>query len=230
MVISSPFEPDFWHDVGWAVLDSRAAYGRCVAGEPARIQDEIRTAEVIASLCLATDLGMGLPLEHGLQSTLFAMRLADRLGVDSATASQTYYGCLLFYVGCTADAEISADLFKGDLLTHFNPVMFGSPAQTMAGILRALADPESAMPVRALQAAGRLPTAVRGHRRHIAAMCEVAQMLSDRLGMPPDVQHLFAHLTERWDGKGQPARPPGRGDPTRRYGSSTWRATPLCSA
>jgi hypothetical protein len=30
------------------------------------------------------------------------MRLADRLGVDSETASQTYYACLLFYVGCTA--------------------------------------------------------------------------------------------------------------------------------
>jgi HD-GYP domain-containing protein (c-di-GMP phosphodiesterase class II) len=157
---------------------------------------------VIASLCLATDLGMGLPLEHGLQSTQFAMRLADRLGVDSATASQTYYGCLLFYVGCTVDAEISAGLFKGDLLMNFNPAMFGTPAQTMAGILRALADPESAIPVRALQAAGRLPMAVRGHRRHIAALCEVAQLLSERFGMSPEVRRLFVHFTERWDGKG----------------------------
>jgi HD-GYP domain-containing protein (c-di-GMP phosphodiesterase class II) len=168
------------------------------------MQDEVRTAEVIASLCLATDLGVGLPFEHGLQSTQFAMRLADRLGVDSATASQTYYGCLLFYVGCTVDAEISAGLFKGDLLTNFNTVMFGTPAQTMAGIMRALADPESAMPVRALQAAGRLPMAVRGHRRHIAALCEVAQLLSERFGMSPEVRQLFVHFTERWDGKGQP--------------------------
>ena len=61
----------------------------------------------VGALCLATDLGMGFPLEHGLQSTQVAMRLADRLGVDSATASQTYYGCLLFYVGCTVDAEIA---------------------------------------------------------------------------------------------------------------------------
>jgi hypothetical protein len=32
-----------------------------------------------------------VPLEYGLRSTLFAMRLADRLGVDAEAASQTYY-------------------------------------------------------------------------------------------------------------------------------------------
>ena len=63
---------------------------------------------MIAALSLATDLGIGVPLEHGLHSTLFAMRLGERLGVDSETASQTFYACLLFYVGCTADAEAAA--------------------------------------------------------------------------------------------------------------------------
>jgi HD-GYP domain-containing protein (c-di-GMP phosphodiesterase class II) len=174
-----------------------------VAGLPAASQDEVRAAEVIASLCLATDLGMGLPLEHGLHSTLFAMRLADRLGVDSATASQTYYGCLLFYAGCTADAELSAELFRGDLLTHFNPVMFGTQPQMMAGVIRALASPDSTPAVRAVQATSRLPRALRGYRRHVAALCEVAHMLSERLGMSPDVQQLFVHLTDRWDGKGR---------------------------
>jgi HD-GYP domain-containing protein (c-di-GMP phosphodiesterase class II) len=31
-------------------------------------------------------------------------------------------------------------------------------------------------------------------------------MLTDRLGLPPSVRGLFVHLTERWDGKGEPAR------------------------
>jgi hypothetical protein len=79
---------------------------------------------------------MRLPFEHGLHSTLFAMRLAERLGVDSQTAAQTYYGCLLFYVGCTADAEIHADLFEdGALLAHVTPVMFGTPLQTVGGVM-----------------------------------------------------------------------------------------------
>jgi HD-GYP domain-containing protein (c-di-GMP phosphodiesterase class II) len=168
---------------------------------------EVRAAEVIAALSLATDLGTGLPLEHGLYSTLVAMRLADLLRVDRDTADQIYYGCLLFYVGCTADAEISAGLFEdGTLVRHFTPVMFGSRAQTLTGIMRALAGTAGPPPMRVLGVARRLPSAVAGHRRHLAALCEVAQMLTGRLGTPPGVQGLFADLTERWDGKGEPGR------------------------
>jgi HD-GYP domain-containing protein (c-di-GMP phosphodiesterase class II) len=180
-------------------------YRRLVPGESSG-QDQVRAAEVIASLCLATDLGMGLPLEHGLRSTVFAMRLAERLGVDSETLSQVYYGCLLFYVGCTADAEMTAEFFDdGALLAHFTPVMFGSRVQIAGGIARALAGPRDAGPLpRAVDVVSRLPRAVRGHRRHLAALCEVAQMLSDQLGMAPSISGLFGQLTERWDGRGEP--------------------------
>jgi HD-GYP domain-containing protein (c-di-GMP phosphodiesterase class II) len=162
---------------------------------------------VIGALCLATDLGTGLPFEHGLHSTLFAMRLAERLGVDAEAASQTYYACLLFYAGCTADAEISAEIFdEGALATHFNPAMFGSRVEVMVGIMRALAPPGRAPAVRALQVARRLPRAMKDHQRHLQALCEVAQMLTDRLGLPGSVRDLFVDLTERWDGKGEPGR------------------------
>jgi hypothetical protein len=80
---------------------------------------------------------MGFPLEHSLYSTVVAMRLADRLGVDMPTATQTFYGGLLSYIGCTADADVAARLFDEDALrTHFGPVMFGSPAQTLACVGR----------------------------------------------------------------------------------------------
>lgn len=59
---------------------------------------------------------VGVPYEHGLHSTLLAMRLAERLEVDTETAFQTYDGCLLFYVGCTVDAEMSAELLDDGLL------------------------------------------------------------------------------------------------------------------
>ncbi len=61
--------------------------------------EQVRSAELVAALCLATDLGMGFPFEHGLHSTLIAMRLADRLGVDRETRWQTYYACLLSHSG-----------------------------------------------------------------------------------------------------------------------------------
>lgn len=167
--------------------------------------DEVRAAELVGSFCLATDLAMGLPFEHGLRSTLVAMRLAERMGVDPRAATQTYYGCLLVWAGCTTDAEISSELFAdGALMRYFNPVMFGSPVETLAGIMKALADPDSSPFVRAVQGAARLPRAVRGHQRHIVAMCEVAEMLCERLGMRRDIRDLVSGFAARWDGKGTP--------------------------
>src|SRR5688572_12286734 len=74
----------------------------------------VRAAEVIAATCLATDLGMGFPFEHGLHGTLMAMRLADLLDVDPETQAQTYYASLLMYSGCTTDADIATRIFAGD--------------------------------------------------------------------------------------------------------------------
>jgi HD-GYP domain-containing protein (c-di-GMP phosphodiesterase class II) len=168
----------------------------------------VRAAEVIAALSLGTDLGIGVPLEHGLQSTLFAMRLGERLGVDSETASQTYYACLLFYIGCTAGAEVAAEIFGDDdaLTTHATPVRFGSRPEMMAGFMRAVAPPGSPARVRAVQIARGLPRVPRTLKGHVAAQCEVGQMLTDRLGLLASVQALFVHLAERWDGKGEPGR------------------------
>jgi HD-GYP domain-containing protein (c-di-GMP phosphodiesterase class II) len=178
-------------------------------GEGPHRGERIRAAEVAAALCLATDLGMGFPFEHGLHSTPTAMRLAQRLGVDRETASHTYYACLLTYSGCTADAGITAETFGGSMATHFAPVTFGSERERLSGIVRALPTPESPAPVRAIQIARRLPKAARERDPHLAAICEVAQMLSERLGLPKPVGDLFVDLTERWDGKGYLRRAKG---------------------
>ena len=172
--------------------------------EPSASDDRIRAAEVVATLSLATDLGIGVPLEHGLQSTLLAMRLAESLGVDAREASQTFYVCLLFYVGCTAGAATADELFGGEasLTKYGTPSRFGSQAESLAGIMRALAPPGRAPPVRAAQVARKLPRAAREFKRLVPAFCEVGQMLSDRLGLPADLRGLFVHFTERWDGKG----------------------------
>lgn len=169
-------------------------------------QERVRAAEMVAGLSLATDLGTGLPLEHGLESTLFAMRLADRLGVDPETASQTYYACLVFYVGCTASADLAADLFGEDdaLTTYATPMRFGSRFQMAAGMLRAVAPPSGAPIERGLQIARGLPRLLREFPGVVAAVCEVGRMLTDRLGLPPSVSGQFGYVGERWDGKGDP--------------------------
>jgi HD-GYP domain-containing protein (c-di-GMP phosphodiesterase class II) len=164
--------------------------------------EQVRSAELVAALCLATDLGMGFPFEHGLHITLIAMRLADRLGVDRSTVSQVYYACLLSHAGCTTDAHVAAEIFGGSLTTHLNPVMYGSGREVLLGLLRALPQPDRAAPVRAFQIARGLPRLAREQRREIAAACEVAGMLAGAVGLSPSAAGLLAYLTDRWDGRG----------------------------
>ena len=176
--------------------------------EPAG-NERVRTAELIAALCLATDLGMGFPFEHGLHTTVIAMRLADKLGIDQRSASDTYYACLLSHAGCTAESHVAAEVFGGSLTTSFNPLMYGSARDVLTGLLRALPDPGSPPLVRTLQTARRLPRMARETRPALTAACEVAGMLADRVGAPPSMPILLGYLTERWDGKGPLRRAKG---------------------
>jgi HD-GYP domain-containing protein (c-di-GMP phosphodiesterase class II) len=180
-----------------------------VLDEPSSAQERVRAAELVGALCLATDVAMGFPFEHGLHATQVAMRLADRLGIDAKAASDTYYASLLSYCGCTADAEIAAEIFAGKVTANIVPVLFGSQREMLAGIIRALPPPDSSAPVRVLETVRRLPRAARGNRPHQRALCEVGEMLARRVGLPGSVQALFYNLTDRWDGKGELRRAKG---------------------
>lgn len=171
--------------------------------------EHVRTAEIVAALCLATDLGMGFPFEHGLHGTLVTTRLCDRLGVDDAVATQAYYGSLLMYSGCTTDAATAAQTFGGSMTEHFVPVMFGTEREMLAGVLRAIPMPGRSPFARAADIARRLPAAGRERDPHLVAICEVGESIARRLGLPESVSSLFHHLTERWDGKGRLRRAAG---------------------
>lgn len=43
----------------------------------------LRLAELVAAFSLATDLGLGQPMEHVLRSWLIAVRLGERLDLES---------------------------------------------------------------------------------------------------------------------------------------------------
>ena len=177
-----------------------------VLGEAAG-EERVRTAELIGALCLATDLGMGFPFEHGLHETLIAMRLAERLGVDRDTAVQTYYASLLSHAGCTAEAHVAAEVFGRSMTENFHPLMYGSVREVFVGLLRSLPDEDATGLARAAQTARRVPRMARATRPALTASCEVAGMLAEQTGAPAGVSDLLAYLTDRWDGHG----PLGRG-------------------
>jgi HD-GYP domain-containing protein (c-di-GMP phosphodiesterase class II) len=167
----------------------------------------VRTAEIIAALSLATDLALGAPFEYGLRSTLAAMRLGDRLDVNTETASQTYFLCLLFYVGCNAPVDLDPEIFGDDesFVTHATPARFGSRTEAARGMARAIAPPDGPWLLRARQIAHGLPRLALAFPGVVAASCEVARMLTESLGLGTAMSRLFAYEEERWDGKGMPA-------------------------
>lgn len=165
-------------------------------------RERVRAAEIVASLCLATDLGMGFPFEHGLHATLMAARLAELMEVDQETKRHTYYACLMVYAGCTTDAYEATQIFASPMTENAVPYLFGSRREQIRGTLRAFPPPDSTGVQRVFETAKRLPKAVAGNKSHQRSLCEVAEMLSDRLGMPEQFARMFYFFTDRWDGMG----------------------------
>ena len=75
----------------------------------------LRMAELLASLSLAIDLGVGQPMEWVLRSCLLAVRISDVLGLSEQDCQDAYYLALLRHVGCTSTSTTDAE-FMGDEL------------------------------------------------------------------------------------------------------------------
>src|SRR5919198_3750812 len=76
---------------------------------------EVRLAELIGSMSLATDLGLGQPMEHVLRSSVLGLRIAEDIGLDESERGVVYYVALLAWLGCHADAHEQSAWFGDDI-------------------------------------------------------------------------------------------------------------------
>ena len=74
----------------------------------------VRLSELIASLSLAIDLGLGQPEEHVLRQTVIATRLAAAAGLEDDEICAAFYVSLLAWVGCVADSHEMSRWFGDD--------------------------------------------------------------------------------------------------------------------
>ena len=65
----------------------------------------VTLAELVATLSLVADLGMGRPMERVLRQTVIAMRLGTAAGMEQATCTSAYYTSLLTWVGCAIETS-----------------------------------------------------------------------------------------------------------------------------
>ena len=170
-----------------------------MAGPP----DEVRLAELVATLSLGTDLGLGLPMEHVIRLTLISLRLADLLGLDESVRREAYYSGLLAWVGCHTDAYEQAKWFGDDIAVKREGRFFDSarPAQAAAFAVHSIGVGRS--PLARLGVWARLPATAR-HQ----ALVELenhwrgADQLAVQLGLGPEIRRSLRESFERWDGRG----------------------------
>jgi HD-GYP domain-containing protein (c-di-GMP phosphodiesterase class II)/DNA-binding CsgD family transcriptional regulator len=165
----------------------------------------LRITELLASLSLATDLGTGQPLGHGLSTSLLAVDTANELGCAPDQVRHVQQTTLIRFIGCNADAAETAHMAGGDdlsLMSAFAPAHMGSTAGAAFATVKAVGMGRP-LPRRARLVAAALidPGAAEG----LAAHCEVGSMLARRLGLEAPVVLALQHAYERWDGGGNPA-------------------------
>src|SRR5205809_7090549 len=76
----------------------------------------VRLLELLGTLSLAADAGMGLPSEQGLRAATIALKVGELASASETACRDAMYLSLLRYVGCTSDSDIAADVM-GDEVT-----------------------------------------------------------------------------------------------------------------
>jgi HD-GYP domain-containing protein (c-di-GMP phosphodiesterase class II) len=161
----------------------------------------------MAALSIATDLGMGQPVEFALSSCVLAVRLADKCGYSQEALREVYYQALLRYIGCNADADWLASIVGDEqaLRADFARIDNGNLAAVVNTMVRAIRRSNAgASALNMARAVGRGLMAFPEFKPMFAGHCEVAKRLAERLGFGPDVVYALGQLYERWDGKGLP--------------------------
>src|ERR1041384_2315130 len=100
----------------------------------------VRLAELMAALSLATDLGMGQPMEFALSSCILAVRLAEKCGYSEEALREVYYQALLRYIGCNAETDWLASIVGDEqkLRANIAPVDNGDVSAVLSTFLGAI--------------------------------------------------------------------------------------------
>lgn len=154
---------------------------------------DVRLAEIVAAVSLATDLACGAPLEEGLRRTLLVLWLDEELGLDASTLRDSYYVALLGALGCT----IEVALFERPIRQQVADGGAMAGAFETAGYLLGKAaashpNARAALPAVDIFSESRI-------------MCwDVSKQLGEMLDISPTVREALGQAHEHWDGGGAP--------------------------
>src|ERR687886_2188316 len=162
-------------------------------------RSEVRLAELVATISLGTDLGLGQPMEHVIRQTLIALRMSEQLGFEESERAVVYYSGLLAWVGCHTDAYEQAKWFGDDIAVKADGFLVEEtgPAFLLSHLGAGKPLLERARLGLALPLAAR-----RGMLVDLENHWRAADELARRLGLGAEVRQSLKESYERWDGKG----------------------------
>jgi len=166
----------------------------------------LRLSELVASLSIGTDIGMGQPEGQALRTCLLALGVAREMGLDQQRCADVYYLALLRFVGCNSHADQDAASGGGDEMAVrrvMAPVISGEPPELVSHVVRHLG---AGLPAgkRMRVVAGMMAAGPNQARAVTTATCEVARMFAAELGIGAALVGAIGYQFEYWNGKGLP--------------------------
>lgn len=170
------------------------------------MSEGVRLAEILAALSITTDLAMGQEPEKAMRATVVATEIARHMGVPETEVGDVYFTTLLKHLGCTATPHEELHLFGPDayrmreVAERTDVASARETLELMRMVGRGAGVARPRYLARAMVAGKAANTSI------IRAVCEVAALMAERLGLGEAIGRALFHNAERWDGKGDPER------------------------
>ena len=164
----------------------------------------VKLPELVAAFSLATDLGLGQPMEHVLRSWRIAAQLGDHLGVEPGERGALYYVTTLAWVGCVADTPEVAAVFGDDIRFRRDSYDVDFAGLPMLGFMLRHIGAGSPPLHRLRLAANLIVTGGKKIERGLMSHCLTTARMAERFGLDDRVCQPLQQVFARWDGKGVP--------------------------
>ena len=174
------------------------SYTQAVATAPTRV----RLAELVATISLGTDLGLGQPMQHVIRQTIIALRMADLLDLDEAEREVVYYAGLLAWVGCHTDAYEQSKWFGDDIAMKRDAMFTGPRKPEFARFLAGHVGAGASMLERVRTGLAFPREGMRWFSGLLHTHWQAADLFAERLGLGEDVRRSLRESYEWWNGRG----------------------------
>jgi hypothetical protein len=174
------------------------SYTQGVVAAPTRV----RLAELVATISLGTDLGLGQPMQHVIRQTIIALRMVDLLDLDEAEREVVYYAGLLAWVGCHTDAYEQSKWFGDDIAMKRDAMFIGPRKPEFARFLVGHVGAGASTLERVRTGLAFPGEGMRWFSALLHTHWQAADLFAERLGLGEDVRRSLRESYEWWNGRG----------------------------